>query len=98
MDLELRETDQGVIMSVKASAGSRKNEIRGVVDGQLKVCVTVVAEKGKANKAIVNFLAKQFKLSKSDVEIVAGQTSSSKKILCRGMSANQILELVKAIV
>lgn len=97
MDLALRETDQGVIMSVKASAGSRKNEIRGVVDGQLKVCVTVVAEKGQANKAIVSLLAKQFKLSKSDVVIVAGQTSSSKKILCRGISAKKIRELVKAM-
>ena len=98
MDLELRETDQGVIMSVRAAPGSRQNELRGIVDGHLKVCVTVVAEKGKANKAIVNFLAKQFKLPKSNFEIVAGHTSSIKKILCRGMSAQQIREMVKALV
>jgi uncharacterized protein (TIGR00251 family) len=98
MDLELRETDQGVIMAVKAAPGARKNEIRGVVDGQLKVCVTVVAEKGKANKAIIDFLAKQFKLSKSDLEIVAGHTSSSKKMLLRGRTAQQIRELLKPLV
>lgn len=94
MDLKLRETDEGVVMAVKASPGSRKNEIRGVIDGQLKVCVTVAAEKGKANKAIVSFLAKQLKLAKSDVEIVAGHSSSSKKLLCRGISAKQIRQMV----
>lgn len=91
--LNLRETDQGVIIAVKASPGSRKNEIRGVENGQLKVCVTVAAEKGKANKAIVELLAKQLKIAKSDVVIVSGETNQSKKILLRGMHTDSLKEL-----
>ena len=42
----------GTILPVRAQPGARRNEIRGEQDGMLKVSVTQVAEKGKANKLI----------------------------------------------
>ena len=77
----LEARDGGVILPVKAQPGAGKNELRGVQDGSLKVCVTQVAEKGKANKAIVEFLAKALKLRKSQLELVSGELASQKKFL-----------------
>ena len=41
----------GTQLGIKALPGSRRNGITGVHDGLLKVAVTQVAEKGKANAA-----------------------------------------------
>ncbi len=82
--------DEGVILPVRAQAGSRKSALRGEQDGALKVAVTQVAEKGKANKAIVAFLSKQLGLRKSQLELISGETSSQKKFLVRDVSVEQL--------
>ncbi len=72
---------EGTILPVRAQPGSRRNEIRGEQDGMLKVCVTQIAEKGKANKAIVALLAKELSLRKSQIELLSGETASQKRLL-----------------
>lgn len=80
MQIQFRETDDGVEFSVKASPGSRKNEFRGVINGALKISVTAAAEKGKANAAIIKLLSKELRISKSRIELISGSTSSLKTI------------------
>ena len=75
----------GTILPVRAQPGARRNEIRGVQDGQLKVCVTQSPEKGKANKAVVELLAKKLGLKKSQIELISGETSHQKRFLVRGI-------------
>jgi len=75
----------GTILPVRAQPGSRRNEIRGEQDGALKVCVTQSPEKGKANKAIIELLCKTLSLRKSEVELIAGETSHHKRFLIRGI-------------
>ena len=79
--LQLETRAQGVVLPVKAQPGARKNELRGVQDGALKVCVTQAPEKGKANKAIIETLAKTLKLKKSQIQLVSGELASQKKFL-----------------
>jgi len=67
----------GVVLPVRAQPGSRKNELRGEHEGMLKVCVTPAPEKGKANKAIAEFLAKTLGLKKSQIELISGETTNS---------------------
>lgn len=50
----------------------------------LKVAVTVVPEKGNANAAVIQLLAKSWKLRKADLEVVRGATGRTKTILIRG--------------
>ncbi|MGI9518471.1 MAG: DUF167 domain-containing protein [Pirellulaceae bacterium] len=80
MSVALRETDGGVILPVKVAAGARKREIRGVQNGALKIAVTAVAEKGKANKAVIELLAEWLDVPKSAIEIVSGSTASQKQL------------------
>ena len=47
--IELTEHSEGVVLPVRAQAGASKNGIRGEQNGMLKVSVTQIAEKGKAN-------------------------------------------------
>ncbi len=73
----------GTILAIRAQPGARRNELRGIQDGALKVCVTQSPEKGKANKAIVELLSKMLRLKKSQIVLIAGETAHSKRFLVR---------------
>jgi uncharacterized protein (TIGR00251 family) len=76
----------GVVLPIRAQPGSRKNELKGEQAGALKVAVTQVAERGKANRAILELLADELELKKSQLELLSGETSSQKRLLIRGIS------------
>jgi len=86
----------GVILPVRAQPGSKKSELRGEQDGALKIAVTQIAEKGKANKAIVALMSKQLGLRKSQIELVSGETSAQKRFLVREISVEQLRVSIEA--
>ena len=88
--LALEPHPEGTILPVRAQPGARRNEIRGVQDGMLKVCVTQSPEKGKANKAMVELLSKSLGLKKSQFELIAGETSHQKRFLVRGIKPEEL--------
>jgi uncharacterized protein len=95
--IELTEHPAGVVLPVRAQAGASKNGIRGEQNGMLKVSVTQIAEKGKANKALVETIAKGLGLKKSQVELLTGETQSQKKFLIRGVSLEELRARVNAL-
>ena len=88
--IRLEPHPEGVVLPVRAHPGARRDEIRGVHDGALRVSVTAAPEKGKANKAIVALLARELKLRKSQIELLTGDTSSQKRFLLRNVTADGI--------
>jgi uncharacterized protein (TIGR00251 family) len=81
---------EGVILPVRAHPAARRNEVRGQQDGMLKVSVTQAPEKGKANKAIIECLAKNLGLKKSQIELLSGETSHHKRFLIRGLAVDDL--------
>jgi uncharacterized protein (TIGR00251 family) len=77
----------GVAFAVRVHAGARKNAITGEHEGALKISVTQPPEQGKANKAIVRLLADWLNVSKSQIELLSGATSSQKRFFVRGLSS-----------
>ena len=86
----------GAILPVRAQAGARRNEVRGLQEGALKVCVTQAPEKGKANKAIIEVLARWLGVRKSQIELIAGETAPQKKFLVHEIEQNALVERIKA--
>jgi uncharacterized protein (TIGR00251 family) len=87
---------EGVILPVRAQPGARRNAIGGEQDGHLKVAVTQVAEKGKANRAIVEVLARALELRKSQIELLSGATASRKRFLIRGVTPAELFGRIEA--
>ena len=81
---------EGVVLPVKAQPGARQNAVRGEQNGMLKVSVTQVAEKGKANTAVIEVLAKALNLKRSQIELIAGETQPQKKFLIRGLLRDDV--------
>ena len=92
--LSLESHADGTILPVRAHPGARRNEIRGVQDGMLKVSVTQAPEKGKANKAVIELLSKKLGLKKSQIELLSGDTSHQKKFLLRGVSSADLAKQI----
>lgn len=95
----IRETKDGIIFQLKISPNASKNEIINTEEG-IKVKITAQPIDGKANKALIEFLSKQFKIAKSNFEIVKGETSKEKTILIKTFEEekiNKIKEIIKLI-
>lgn len=80
----MQQTSEGVLLAVKAQPGARRNGVAGWHGGALKVAVTAVAEKGKANREILRVLAEALEISPSKLGIISGETASRKMILISG--------------
>ena len=91
--LELTQTQDGVILLVKAQPGARKNEVAGERNGRLIVKCTQAPEKGKANDAIIEILAKVLDVRKSRISLVSGQTNSEKKFLIEDATIEEVERL-----
>jgi uncharacterized protein YggU (UPF0235/DUF167 family) len=97
MDIQIYTHEEGVVLPVRAHAGARRCELRVTEDGWLRVSVTQVPEKGKANKAIVELLARELGLKKSQLELLVGQTAAQKRFLVRGLSQQELARRLAAI-
>ncbi len=87
-----KETKDGIILVLHISPNASKNEFIKTGDG-IKVKITALPVDGKANKALIEFLSKQFKIPKSSIEILKGQSSKDKTLLIRTFDEDVIEEL-----
>jgi uncharacterized protein (TIGR00251 family) len=71
-------------VAVKVVPRSAKSEVAGTLaDGSLKVKVAAVPEKGKTNEELRAVLARHYGVPLRDVEVVAGATSTRKRVRIR---------------
>ncbi len=87
--IDLEQHADGIILPVRAQPGARQNTLRGIEQGMLKVAVTQVPEKGKANRAIIETISKSLGLRKSQFELLQGETSRKKRFLVRHITRDE---------
>ena len=85
------ETAEGVIVNVRAQPRSSRAGIDGLFGADaLKVRIRSAPVDGKANKELIEVLADAFGLPKSAVVFKGGETSKTKRLLLRGITAAQM--------
>ena len=84
--------EDSLIIKLKISPNASKNEIIKS-DTEVKVKITAQPIENKANKALIEFLSKQLKIAKSNIEIVKGQTSKEKTVLFKNISSDKVVEI-----
>lgn len=75
-----------VELRVKVTPKAHVNEIAGWENGELRVRIAAVPEKGAANQQLIKFLAKTLGVAKSQIELVAGESSRHKRLIVKGIS------------
>jgi uncharacterized protein (TIGR00251 family) len=92
--LEVQEREGAVTFSVRVQPRASKDEIAGEMAGALKVRLRTPAVEGRANEALVEFLAQLLITPKSAVRILSGERSRTKRLEIRGVTRQQILALL----
>src|SRR5229473_3267930 len=92
--LEVQEREGAVTLSVRVQPRASKDEVAGEMGGALKVRLRAPAAEDRANEALVDFLAELLKTPRSAVSILSGERSRVKRIEIRGVTRQQILNLL----
>ena len=88
----MNQIDEGIIVSLKISPNAKKNEIIKDDTG-IKVKITAQPIDGKANKCLVEYLSKNFKIPKTSIQILKGETSKEKTLLFKNISSDKMVEI-----
>ena len=84
-----------IILTVYAQPKAAKTRIVGIHGEALKISVAAPPVEGKANEALIKFLAKLFQIPKSAITIHSGMQSRTKRFVLSGLSYNEAMSVIK---
>jgi uncharacterized protein (TIGR00251 family) len=85
----------GITLTVRIVARASRSEIAGFHDGALRIRVAAAPVEGAANRELIRFLSKTFRVPQSAVTIISGSNSRNKVIRITNPSAATLEELSK---
>jgi len=74
----------GIYLNVHAQPGARRPAVRGMHGDAVKIAVREAAQDGKANAAIIHFLANALDCARKDIEVTSGHASRRKRLFISG--------------
>jgi uncharacterized protein (TIGR00251 family) len=80
----LRRTAGGVLIDLRVQPRARRTALACDEARVLKAAVTAPAEDGKANAAVIELMAREWRLAKSAIEVVRGATARQKVLAIAG--------------
>lgn len=86
----MRARSAGVEIAIRVQPGARRTELAGRHGDEVKIRVAAPPVDGRANDALVEFLADRFDVPSTRVRIVAGETSRSKRVLVEGVRSEVV--------
>lgn len=86
--------DGSLLLRLHVQPRAAANELVGLQGDALKLRLTTPPVDGKANKAVIAYLAKFFHLPKSSLSIKSGQQSRSKTVAITGADAAQLQKVL----
>ena len=91
----ISQRDNAAAFAVKVQPRARKNEIKGEIDGALKVALTAPPIEGRANEACIEFFAKLLKVPRSSITIASGASSRNKVLRIAGVTAQYVRDRLR---
>lgn len=83
-----------ITLSVKVIPKASKTKIVGFENGVLKIKLSVLPEKGKANSLLISLLSKTLNVAKSKISIISGEKSRKKRLWIEGVSHEELLQIL----
>ena len=80
---------------VRVQPRASKDEVAGAMEGALKIRLRAPAIENRANEALVEFLSDLLITPKSAVRIQGGEHARTKRLEIRGVTRQQILDLLR---
>ncbi len=93
-DCILKEDPEGITLRIRIQPGASRDQIVGVVEGALRLRISVPPVEGAANKQCVKFLAKKLHIAKSKITLLKGKHAREKILRMDGVSAADLETLL----
>lgn len=84
----IRPQGDGVVLTLHIQPGAKKNEVAGIHGEALKIRLAAPPVDGKANAALLAFVADTLQVAKARVSLVSGQTSRAKRVAVEGVAVS----------
>ncbi|MDD3353409.1 DUF167 family protein [Zoogloea sp.] len=78
------------MLSLHVQPGAKKTEFAGLHGDALKIHLAAPPVDGKANAALIAFIARAAGVSKASVELVSGEASRAKRVRIRGAAPGAV--------
>lgn len=88
----LRSEAEAVVLSLHIQPGARKTEVVGLHGTALKIRLAAPPVDGKANLALIEFLAEKLGVAKQRINLFAGASSRAKRVRIDGITAASVVE------
>jgi uncharacterized protein len=92
--LEVTEREGAVVFAVRVQPRASRDEVVGEMAGALKIRLQAPAIEGRANDALIEYLAALLKRPKAAVRILGGERGRTKRIAVHGVTTGEILSLL----
>jgi uncharacterized protein (TIGR00251 family) len=87
----LHNGQSGAAITVSITTRASQNQISEILDdGTIKIRLTEPHSEGKANKALLDYLAQVLDIKASDLEIVAGSNGKDKLVVVSNLDATEV--------
>ena len=87
--------DGGILLKLRVHPGAKRSSINGTFGEALKLDLQAPPVDGKANAALLKFLADSLKLPKNAVELKSGACSRDKTVKISGKTPDEIISALK---
>ncbi len=91
--IDFSEPGGALILTVRVVPRASKSEIMGEHDGALKIRIAAPPVDGAANQELIKVLARFFEVAKSAIEIISGETSTTKRVRIKGANAQKLAQI-----
>jgi hypothetical protein len=85
-----RDIPDGCTLSVRVHPGAKRDAITGTHADAIKIALTAPPTDGRANDALIAFIAEQLKLPRARIALLSGASSRSKVLYITGKSAAEV--------
>jgi len=88
-------TPDGVRLHVRVVPRASRNGVQGLLGDAVKIRLQAPPVEGKANSALLDFLADVLDVPARQVELLSGETGRNKTILVRGKTEDEVREALQ---
>ena len=81
-----------IVFYVKVIPAGSRTSFEGIYDGMLKIKLSAAPERGKANQALIDFLADKLDVKRKFITIISGLTSKVKQVAVEQISPQTLTE------
>lgn len=101
MAFPVKDTAQGASFLVRVAPRSSRTAVLGVIgesqDAAVKIALQAPPIEGRANAALIEFLAELLGTPRSTIEIASGQNARNKRVVVRGSGAAAVAAALEKV-